>query len=243
MSLEDRVSFHVAIARERFANTITSVLVASQIAKPGVLRTNELEIWVNNQCWKTTNSICGVFGEVVEFTGKNSWPNIETLSIKEVWRWMRSCDPLPNSLGKTALERALNAVTYLLSGKPIEGAELVDLMWAMVGLEALYGRGTSDLTYQLVEKATVLLGQYKGFEKSLKEMYNLRSKFLHGKASFPSALFDSEGLREYERYSDKSNDATMLASAVLIATLQQMVKHNWKNLSFSFVADDPPRET
>lgn len=240
--LSERISCCVQVACEHFAHTVISILVASHIAQPGVLRTHELEIWVGKQFLKTTDGVCGFFGEIVEFAGEKTWPRIEILSIKQVWEWMCSFDPLSESLGKSEIGRALNALSYLLSDKPIDGRDLVDLMWAMIGLEALYGRGTSDLTYQLVEKAGVLLGQSAGFEKSVKEMYRFRSLFVHGKAPFPGAFFTSDGMPEHERHSNEASDASFLASAVLITSLQQIAKHNWKSLSFSFVVDEPPCE-
>lgn len=238
--LSERISFCMQIACERFAETVTSILVASHIAQPGTLRTYELEIWMVGQFLKTTDGVCGFFGEIVEFAGEKAWPQIEFLSIKQVWAWMCSFDPLSENLGKSEISRALNALSYLLSDKPSEGRDLVDLMWAMIGLEALYGRGTSDLTYQLVEKVGVLLGRSAGFEKSVKEMYRFRSLFVHGKAPFPAAFFTSDGMPEYERHSNEASDASFLASAVLIASLQQIAKRKWKNLSFSFVVDEPP---
>ena len=241
--LSERVALCAQVASEGFAHAVTSILVASQIAKPGVLRTYELEIWLGKRFLKTTEGVFGSFGEIVEFAGEKAWPNIESLSIKQVWQWMCFFDPLSGNLGQSEIGRALNALTHLLSEKPIEGRELVDLMWAMIGLEALYGRGTTDLTYQLVEKARVLLGQSAGFEKSVKEMYRFRSLFIHGKAPFPGAFFASDAMPEYERHINEASDASFLAAAVLVASLQQIAKRNWKSLGFSFVVDEPPRES
>lgn len=242
MPLAERIEAHKQVACERFAGVVASIFVASQIARPGVLRTHDLELWVDGRFLEKADGVSGFWGEIVEFAGKKSWPKIETLPTKDVWRWMCSFDPLAGNLGKTAVARALNAATYLLARKAGEGNDLIDLMWSMVGLESLYGRGTADLTYQLVEKTKVLLGQSDGFEKSVKEMYRFRSLFIHGKAPFPGALFTWDGMPEYDRYADESSDAAFLASAVLIASLQQLVKRNWKAISFSFVSDDLPRE-
>jgi hypothetical protein len=198
---------------------------------------------VGRRFLKTTDRILGYFGAIVEFAGEKAWPKIECLPIKQVWQWMCCFDPLADNLGQSEIGRAVNALTYLLSEKPIEGSELVDLMWAIIGLEALYGRGTSDLTYQLVEKAGVLLGQSTGFKKSVKQMYGFRSLFIHGKAAFPSALFTSDAMPDYERHLNEATDAFYLAAAVLVASLQQIAKRNWKNLSFSFVVDEPRPES
>ena len=139
--LSERVALHAQAASESFARAVTSILVASQIAQPGVVRTHELEIWVAKRFLKTTEGVLGFFGEMAELAGEKAWPKIESLSIKEVWQWMCSFDPLSENLGQSEIGRALNAITHLLSEKPVEGRELVNLMWAMTGLEALYGRG------------------------------------------------------------------------------------------------------
>ena len=91
--------------------------------------------------FENDRGVLGFFGEMAELAGEKAWPKIESLSIKEVWQWMCSFDPLSENLGQSEIGRALNAITHLLSEKPVEGRELVNLMWAMTGLEALYGRG------------------------------------------------------------------------------------------------------
>ena len=41
--LTERVALHTQIACESFAHAVTSILIASQIAQPGVIRTHELK--------------------------------------------------------------------------------------------------------------------------------------------------------------------------------------------------------
>jgi hypothetical protein len=39
-----------------------------------------------------------------------------------------------------------------------------------------------------------------------------------------------------------TQDEWQLSCAILTASMQQLIKRNWKNLTFSYSADDPPRE-
>jgi hypothetical protein len=122
--LSERVSLCAQIASESFAEAVSSILMASQIAQPGVLRTHELEIWVDERFLKTTDRILGYLGEIVEFAGEKAWPKIESLSIKQVWQWMCCFDPLSDNLGQSEIGRALNALTYVLSENQSRGATL-----------------------------------------------------------------------------------------------------------------------
>lgn len=241
LSLGQRQAMCAQVACETFAYAVTKLLVATQIAKPDVINVNDIELFINNRFFETEKSVRR-FGSIGDFIDKGQWPPIEPLPIQAAWQWLCSFVPLSENLGKTAVERALNAFTYLIKNSSANRTELENLMWAMIGLEALYGRGTSDLTFQLVEKVGVLLGKDKHFEKRLKEMYRFRSMFIHGKTNFPGAFFTADGLPEFDQFMEKS-DVTTLAEALLIASLQQLVKRNWKALSFSFVPDDPPQET
>jgi len=236
--LEERVSSHKDYAAICFAENILWFIVASNIAQPGVLRTRELEVWVGKKLVEKKDKVFGYLSSVVESAGEKSWPKLETLSILATWQWMRQFIPLSDSLGKSNVERAINAFTHLLSEGQDEGRDLIDLMWTMVGLESIYGRGTNDLTFQLVEKAGVFLGKHPGFDKDVKEMYRFRSLFVHGKAQFPSAFFTSDALPEYTRHSSEASDASHLSSALLLATLQQMAKRNLNELNFSFTLND-----
>jgi hypothetical protein len=237
--LKKRISIATHEASLEFAAMVTALLVASNIAHPGAVFTYETEIWINGQFLMTTgDELRHLIPEVVEFAYRNAWPKLEILSLRDVWLWIGSLQPLSGSVGGSPLSRALNAFTHLLSRRWGKADQLSDLMWAMIGLEAIYGRGTTDLTHQLIEKTGALLGRSSGFEKAVREMYRLRSLFIHGKRSFPGAFFDLP-----EHPSDKEAfDASMLALAVLLATVQQLAKRKWNHLSFSCVTDDPPRE-
>ena len=97
------------------------------------------------------------------------WPPIQALSIVLVWEWLQKVPGFNNDFGVTEVGRALAAFTHLLRRRdPTTVGEV--LLWALLGLEALYTRGTSELGAQLSIKTQLLLGEQQEFKKSITRM-------------------------------------------------------------------------
>jgi hypothetical protein len=109
-------------------------------------------------------------------------------------------------------------------------------------LEAVYSDGSSGVTHQVTSRIQLLLGEHAGLKKAFSHVYKVRSAFIHGGMSFPGKYFYYDGLPEYERYSEKVNDATELAGAMLVATLQELIARGWHSVSFpiSLSGDQKP---
>jgi hypothetical protein len=238
VSHDERRGLSIQVTCEAFSDAINLILIAAQIAKPGGLSTYDHDIWLGKQFLDSQTGVRGILNEVVTFASEKGWPKIESLPIRGVWTWLRSIGTSSVEFSKTPLGRSVNAFTHLLTDNHRQGGGLIELMWAMVGLESLYGRGTQDITYQLVEKSKSFLSAPAGFEKLVKKMYSFRSSFVHGSSPFPGA-FLPKGSSEHESFDDEAYDAACLASAMLIATLQQMAKRSLRTLIFSFRADEP----
>jgi len=119
----------------------------------------------------------------------------------------------------------------------MSGREVValDLVWSMIGLEALYEKGNADITSQLVEKTQALFGPQADFKKDVRRMYDYRSRLVHGDLDFPGHFF------EYldEGFSEESGRYAAIASAILVATLQEMCLRGIYSLEFKYSLSEP----
>lgn len=62
-------------------------------------------------------------------------------------------------------------------------------------------------------------------------MYNFRSRLVHGDINIPPNYYEYDDVEE-EKFQDKLFDATVLAVAILTATLQELVFRNEAKLNF-----------
>jgi hypothetical protein len=185
---------------------------------------------------KTDSASGDSFWMAREYAAKIGWPNFRKLPFAEVWAWATRNEGFMDGFGDESVARALCACSYLLDGD-IVGLPPA-LFWAMMGIEALYVKGHEGIIQQLSEKTQVLLGEQTDFKKKLRDMYNFRSRFVHGDFSFP----DRHTLRETELgdFVVDLGESIDLATAVLVATLQEVVKHGWKRLEFFYEVREIP---
>jgi hypothetical protein len=108
------------------------------------------------------------------------------------------------------------------------------LLWALLGLEALYTRGTTELGSQLSAKTQLLLGEQQDFKKAITRMYAYRSRLTHGDVSIPMHYCEYEGLAEYESFLDEVCDQNYLAANVLASSLQALVVRGMTALDFEW---------
>jgi hypothetical protein len=159
------------------------------------------------------------------------WPPLQLLDINQTWIWLQRQEGFRERVGGGPTGRAINALTHISSGK---NSEAVDLMWALVGLEALYATGRSSLLEQLRDRSRLLLGDCARAAKLVSSMYEIRSRFVHGDLDFigehpmretPDAFPQSAG--------STTRRATHVAVAMLVASLQELVRRNWSGVRFS----------
>ena len=124
-------------------------------------------------------------------------------------------------------------MSYLLGDDYKDENELA-LVWALIGLEALYGKGNVGLKSQLIEKTESLLGKMTMFKKEFGQMYDFRSRLVHGDKNFHFKGFEripEDGFSSQLRVSED------LAITTLISTLKHMCSNNVHELNFRVIVE------
>jgi len=231
---------HEQLVAEAFARRIRRWLVASLLARTGILRFSDILVTSNDKLWRRDEDFHGLCFEHLEVAQKMKWPPIQALSIVLVWKWLQKVPGFNNDFGVTEVGRALAAFTHLLRRRhPTAVGEV--LLWALFGLEALYTRGTSELGAQLSVKTQLLLGEQQEFKKVITRMYSYRSRLTHGDVPIPMHYCEYDGLAEYESFLTEVEDQNYVAANVLLSSLQALVLRNATELKFQWrIVDGPP---
>ena len=209
---------------------VCDLVLAANIAKAGIVQTDEADVFVDGTRFGTVRSFHpDALGTGAMRALDLGWPPIEELETKQVLRWFRGLEGYGSGLPKGPAGRALATVSHLLAGS----TEL-DLLWAVTGLEALYGGSHDSLAAQLIGKTRALFGEPASFKKRVSQMYDLRSRIVHGSVDLPLIFGPDVEDAHLEQYRARRSEAADTALALLLASLQRLVKEGGYEFNFSY---------
>ncbi|MCG3115076.1 MAG: hypothetical protein LLH30_05290 [Candidatus Manganitrophus sp. SA1] len=229
--LPQLTTIHQKQLADLFRKSILDLLLTANLAKPGALQTLQGLLFINNRFYRDVSSLNTPFAQCYEISTDHEWPSLRDLPVQTVWDWISQVPGFEDGMGIGPLGRAMAALTYLVEADIPEM-----LIWGVIGLEALYGRDNLGVKSQILEKSEVLLGKrYKG-KKKFGWMYDFRSRLLHGDIDFPVA-YDELDARP-EPFQNEVYEAALMATTILLATLQEMATRKLYILKFSSVLDE-----
>jgi hypothetical protein len=161
-------------------------------------------------------------------------------SFHSTWQWAIKQRGFLDGFSCSPVTRAINAFSHLIRQElfQIEGYNNPEILfWALIGIEALYAKGKTGFPEQIREKSQVLLGIQSANKKKIGNMYDFRSRFIHGELDFIAPFLGVES-KSKEDFSDVLSESTGLAIAILIATFQALIQRGWSGLQFSYVVGD-----
>jgi hypothetical protein len=227
--------FAYGMVIEELESLICNVLTATIIALPGSIKSERFVAIVNGKLYpQILPRMTSHFDESVEWAAEHGWPPIRDLPIATTWKWFSELDGLQIGVVPGPVGRAVAALTHLIfeeSGVRDAGS---DLIWALLGLEAIYGRGSSGIAEQLKEKSEVLLGESKDQKKQFNAAYDFRSRFVHGDLNIPLwhyQWFDDDKIKKFY---DKDAESAWFVTSLLLSTIQELVVRGLHDVSFSY---------
>jgi hypothetical protein len=226
--LREEVAFHLATAE--LEKVVGDLVLISNIAKPGGLEFRRVAITAENR-WMFPSPLGNDLGLAVKRASDLGWPPLTELAISEVWTWAHSVSGFKEGVGRGRVGRALGALSHLMRGGERSPA---DLAWALLGLEALYGKGTQGLKAQIIEKSGTLLGRATEHKKRFDGIYDYRSRFVHGDLDIPFAYTPYDALPDVETFRGETSEGEYLATAMLLATLQHLAAKRWIDIDFAY---------
>jgi hypothetical protein len=239
-TLEERTHLAKTAGADELRKAIFEVLMASNLARPGVLVSEGGAVFVDGANWDRIPRWLNPIDASYDETKQINWPEYRELQFRKTWAWLADVPNLRSGFARSDLGRALAAWSYLFGDSIDSEYPFGHGLWAILGLEAIYGEGTELITRQLVEKTNAFLGKQIDHKSALEEMYSFRSRFLHGDIDFPYSHRQFQGLGESDRFYDDSARPEWFAIRVLTATLQKMADEGRYELSFRTEVEPSP---
>jgi hypothetical protein len=232
-----KVDLYKAIAAKKIEKISNDLLLAINIAKCGLITTSKgIVLYDSTSTSSHINGTHNLFFEAQKKANEVGWPPTFELELKKVWNWLTSFDFFHQGIGEGSIGRAISALTYLLKDEFIEAIESInlDMIWILIGLEALYGRDNVGLKNQIIEKSRAFFGEPIKYKKVFGKSYDLRSRVIHGDIDLPFRYCAYETHRKYENLSSDLRDARMAALSLLLSTIQKLITEEKRQLNFKY---------
>ena len=228
------------VAAQEMERAIGELALAANVAQPGSLDIEGGQLVFDGRFeQRRLRAYTNQLGFATDEVASIGWPKLQHLAVGAVWRWMGRLEGFDKGLPKGRGGRALAAFSQLIKGGIAENSP-IDLIWILVGLEALYGHGNVGLKAQLIEKSQMLLGRPTAFRKRFDGMYDYRSRFVHGDLDIPLSHWLYRGGTETNKFELETYETWTVAAAVLVASLQELVLRGWSEPAFGYVVSGVP---
>ncbi|MES2113094.1 MAG: hypothetical protein V4577_30365 [Bacteroidota bacterium] len=156
------------------------------------------------------------------------WPVLPGLKLIEVLNWLNDYKIKFYSSSKSPASRALNALSHIFN-KDLSETDTAHLFWCMLGIEALFSKGSNGISDQIREKIKLVLGEPAEFKKKLTKLYGYRSRLIHGDIDFPAKFSIDHKNFEMEYW-----DYTAFATSLLLASIKGLIENNIDHFTFDY---------
>lgn len=214
---------------DEFSTILYELLFILNISRPGSLSSFEGVIFIDGIVKTSLPGFSNITSSSYEYSLDKKYPQFSFINSITIRKWLIETDSYLTANPQNKISIAINCLSYIFDYDLINSDKLI---YCLLGLESLYSKGTTNIVGQLNEKIQVYLGPLKEFKKLLKEMYSVRSRFLHGDFRIkPYNLYENTDINNYE---SDIYYALLTGIGILICTIQKMILENRVDLNFNY---------
>lgn len=218
-----------------FECNVKHYLMYMHLAKPGFMNATHGYLLVNESLYNEPVSASKEYFsppsneiyEALEAQRNFGWPPIIDLPFRQTFDWLDSHWTAFETLPINRIQRTLNAFSYLFDGN-----RDTTLIYSLIGLEALFVDGNEGIRKQIDSKTQIVLGERTEFKKLVNELYDYRSRYIHGQLNLTNKFFVDDISEEVWKHKSVTSDNSQLAMLVLIASIQRLIELNRTEYEF-----------
>lgn len=155
---------------------------------------------------------------------EQKWIKLTEVTLEETWGWLKNRTSFLNGKIFNNIDKSLNAFSYVFGAENFE-----ELFYCLMAIETLYNTNRNiTVQSQIKTKLFSLFGETKEIRKKINDMYDKRSRIVHGDITVPKKNYAN-----YEQELIYSNffeidflPATITAEMIYIATLHLFIKND-----------------
>lgn len=181
----------------------------------------------NEEYLGKTNIVFSHLDFAYESVNKMKWPNVEGLSIETTINWFIKHKIVLNTISNSKASRAINAFTQMFGD--MSESDSSYLFWSVLGIESLLAEETINISSQIRTKSILLFGEPKEFKKKINQLYNYRSRFVHGDINIPPKFF-----YDNEEFESEYWDYLNFSISILIALIRKLIRDDKTEFEFKY---------
>jgi len=233
ISLGEREQVFLHVVCYELHATLIDLFLASSIARPGAFYLWQAWLFADRKFAGNQHGAMTSFRDARKRARELQWPPIEMLKTGDVYKWLQEIPGFFGRRSSSRVGRAIAALTHLVTMRS-RNENAFALVWALLGLEAIYCNGNIGLKSQLLEKSEAFLGARKENKKRFGWMYDFRSRLIHGDMDIFFQHNGDDAGDEFEKMWNEINECEALATAVLLATLQRLCVKKIYSIEFQY---------
>ncbi|WP_321310619.1 HEPN domain-containing protein [Marinifilum fragile] len=213
-----------------FKNLIDENLILSHLSTPGVISIRTGAIFIDGEFYEEYKGISSLISEAYRESLVKKYPPVKFTVGKNVLDQLKRNKISFKANPSTPIEKALNCLSHVLN----PSNDITEAMiYSVMGIETLYVTGNQNIQKQVDENVQIFLGKLKEHKKIIKELYNFRSKLLHGEYPLkPYHMYRNWLIDGFDEIDAKSYHAFTYSTMILVATLQKMILSDRTELIF-----------
>ena len=143
-----------------------------------------------------------------------------TLSFNQTMDWIKRNTSLFENVQKSPV--AFSALTYILNREIYES-----LLYSIIGLESIFSPNSKGISYALQKRIHHIFPTVP--KEKIKELYQARSKFVHGELKVGNYQLVEETIDDYL----EMRDTAILATAILLESIRMLIAQNATSIQFT----------
>jgi hypothetical protein len=236
-------SYNSQIAILYFSKLVYEIILIANICMLGSIDYCDSVIMLDNNYYnilKLQRIDVWSLQRAYELIMKYNWPDKNDLGFLDGWNWHEKHLSYFDGFSINKTSRAINALSRIFTYEQNAQDYSNELLWAMIGIEALLTDGNGGIIEQVKEKLAILFNDSTPhIRKIINKMYNYRSRFVHGDIDFQSFGYFFDAAERFIKYTDEQMEAADISIAILVSTLQYIIRNNWSGMKFeSIVKND-----
>ena len=157
---------------------------------------------------------------------------VQALPREDVLQWFNAINVGYKQQAETGVERALYALLHMAG----DDTKVDSITWLFYGLEALVSTRVGENISGLVRRLSSILdleaSQQKWLNKQLRQLYDMRSSFVHGGYAIPHPLANEVIDKHLDHHFSELFRLHQFGTSLLISTLQALIKKRIVGLRF-----------
>lgn len=230
----ETLEFNRAMIYEIFIKRIHDLIFAANLSNFGSITVNEYVVFQDSNVYAIGGKQMdySILFEAKQNSMTWKYPKLSEIDIVDVWKWLTKREDFLQGFSHSAVTRAIINLLEISNSD-----SNMKLFRAVMGIEGLYTKGKNNLLEQVREKTQILLGPQEEFKKLYSNMYDFRSKFIHGELNFPATV-SIDFSKKLEQHSEDLKKATCFAILLLGASIQQLILRDWDGVKFDYMVSN-----